>query len=290
MKRSVLILATLLLSGCNSLANIPSMPEQTPADWLRNQPYLIVSLGSVRFVLVQPSSTVFVYLLGILTIAAGLYFLRIHAGYRSRQWWGLALLLWGVGALLAGTSYQAFSYEIKCAGRAICSWTSWWEVLYLLCSAASINAMVVAIAYSSSQGKPRAWLMLYTGLNLSAYSAAVVTGAVTLNRFLISFELLLLAAAPSILALFFLNGWRFIRLKEKREQALMVTWIWLGVVIAAYALYSALGISNTLWSRGIWFTENDVLHIGLISWMGYLGFYVARQVVDQELPTKRKAV
>ncbi len=248
-----------------------------------------MSLGSVTFVLVQPSSTVFVYLLGILTIAAGLYFLSIQTGHQSRRWWALALLLWGVGALLAGTSYQAFSYEIKCAGRTLCSWTSWWEVLYLLCSAASIDAMVVAIAYSSSVGKFRAWLMWYAGINLSAYIAAVVIGAVTLNKFLISFELLLLAAAPGILALFFVNGWRFVRFKEKREQALLVTWIWLGVVIAAYSLYSALGISNMLWNQGIWFSENDVLHIGLISWMGYLGFYVARQVVDQELPTKSEA-
>ncbi len=70
----------------------------------------------------------------------------------------------------------------------------------------------------------------------------------------------------------------------------MVTRIWLGVVFAVYSLYSALGISKTLWSRGIWFSENDLLHIGLISWMGYIGLYVARQVVTRELPSNRKAV
>ena len=281
MKRTLLVLILLfLLSGCSSLASIPYSPAQTPEDWLRSQPNLVISLGAARFILVQPSSTLFVYLLGVLTIAAGIHFLRIQANHQSRKWWGIALLLWGIGALLAGTSYQAFSYEIKCAGRAVCSWTSWWEILYLLFSAASIDAMAVAIAYSSFTKKPRRWLIGYAGLSFAAYTAAVLVGTFTLDTFLISFELLLLATGPSILLLFILNGWHYLRLKEKKELALAITWIWLAVVIAAYFLYYILGISHTLWSQGIWFSENDVLHIGLISWMGYIGLRLARQVVD----------
>jgi hypothetical protein len=42
------------------------------------------------------------------------------------------------------------------------------------------------------------------------------------------------------------------------------------VTIVAYFLYYVLGISETLWARGIWFTKNDVLHIGLIVWMVYI--------------------
>ena len=69
-----------------------------------------------------------------MAIGGGLYFFRIRQGQRSRLWWGVALVLWAAGALLAGTSYEAFSYAIKCAGRPACVWTSGWEVAYLVLS------------------------------------------------------------------------------------------------------------------------------------------------------------
>jgi hypothetical protein len=41
-----------------------------------------------------------------------------------------------------------------------------------------------------------------------------------------------------------------------------------------------LGITQTLWARDVWFSENDVLHIGLIVWMVYLARVVAPRVKD----------
>src|SRR5512139_1483112 len=156
MPRTFLSFVLLLtLSGCGRLDTIPYTPAQTAETWLQIQPFVEWKLGAYSIVFVQPSTSIIVYLLGLITIAAGIYFLKIRAGQRSRLWWGIALLLWGAGALLAGTSYEAFSYSIKCAGRMACLWTSWWEILYLVVSVWSIDAMILAVAYSSTTDRLR---------------------------------------------------------------------------------------------------------------------------------------
>jgi hypothetical protein len=266
------------------LASIPYSPEQTPESWLHIQPFVVFKFREIDFILVQPSSTVFVYLLGIIAIGVGLYVLKIQENYQSRKWWGIALLLWGFGALFAGTSYQAFSYEIKCAGQALCSWTSWWEIIYLLLSAASIGTLLISGAHSSCLRKCRQLLTYYAILNMTLYSVLVIIGTFTLNKFLISFELLLIVTAPNIMILFILNGWRYFKYGTSKDLALLITWIWLGVIFGAYFIYFALDITDIMWERGIWFSENDVLHIGLISWMVYIASYVAIRIADEPGP------
>jgi hypothetical protein len=273
----------LVLSACGRLESIPYSPEQTPESWLQIQPFVELKIGTIDFVLVQPSSTIFVYLLGIITIGIGLYFFRIQRNHQSRKWWGIALVLWGLGALFAGTSYQAFSYEIKCAGKAVCSWTSWWEIIYLILSVASIDAMLISGAYSSWKGKYRQVLVYIAVSKFTVYCILVIIGILTLNEFLISFELLLIVTTPNILFLFILNGWRYLKSRNRMDFALAVTWIWLGGVIGIYFLYLVLGITEDIWEQGIWFSENDVLHIGLISWMLYIGTKVAKLVIDSPI-------
>jgi hypothetical protein len=216
----------------------------------------------------------------VLAIGAGLYFFRIWQGQRSRLWWGIALALWGAGALLAGTSYEAFSYAIKCAARPACVWTSWWEVGYLILSVASVDAMLLAEAYACTTGRPRRALMIYAAANAAVYAAVVLVGALVPVKFLVSFELLILFAAPTILIFFILNGWRYARLKDDMDLALLGAWVWLVLTLGAYFGYLMLGGTQTLWARGIWFSENDILHIGLIVWMIYLVRDVAPRVRD----------
>jgi len=284
MKRVFLwIIGLLLLSGCGRLGSIPYQPLQTPETWLASQPFVTIKIGAEDLILIQPSSTVLVYLLGIVAIGVGLYFWRVKDSHRSRVWWGIALLLWGLGALFAGTSYQAFSYEIKCAGQEVCAWTSWWEVIYLMLSVASVDAMVMAEAYSCAVGQWRKRMSLYALAHAALYSVIVLVGAFVSIKFLISFELLLLVAAPNILVLLALNGWRYYKLKDPMDLALLGTWLWLGITLGAYFVYLVLDISQALWTQSVWFSENDVLHIGLILWMIYLGRVVANRVVDAPL-------
>lgn len=283
LKRTLLLLVlTLWLSGCGRLDTLLYSPPQTAETWLAIQPWIELRIASHTIILVQPTTSAIVYLLGLITIGAGLYILRLRQGQRSRLWWGIALLLWGLGALLAGTSYEAFSYQIKCAGRAACVWTSGWEIWYLLLSVASVNAMMVAQAYSCTAGKWRKIWMRYAFLNMSLYSLAVLIGTIIPIKFLISFELLILVAAPNIAIFLMQNGWRYYHHKQKLDLVLLIGWGWLVLTILAYFLYLISGWTQTLWSQGIWFSENDVLHLGLIVWMLYLALVATPIIEDQK--------
>ncbi|MFM8320152.1 MAG: hypothetical protein ACKOC5_04480, partial [Chloroflexota bacterium] len=256
-----------LLTGCGSLPALEYLPPHTPARWLEIQPYLEFQLAGRTHYLVQPSTSAIVYLLGLVCIAAGWVFLRpLGAAARvdpAARWWGIALLLWGVGALLAGTSYEAFSYAIKCAGWQTCRWTSAWEVLYLLCSAASVDAMVTAVAWRAAAGRLQRAVFVYAAVNLAVYAALLGLGTWIPVRFLLSFELLLVAAAPGIAACLLLNARRWRRLRQPLDRSLLFAWAWLALTIAAYFLYLLSGLTARLWARGVWFSENDVLHLGL---------------------------
>jgi len=275
-----LLLILLSLSACAPLDTIPYSPSQTPETWLKIQPFAEFQFGSQTVIFVQPSTSLIVYLLGILTIYLGIRFLRTRDNQKSRLWWGVALLFWGLGALLAGTSYEAFSYAIKCASRELCAWTSWWEIVYLIFSVWSIDAILAAVAYSSFVGKGRIRLLGYALANAIMYTVIVLVGAFIPLKFLISFEFMLLLTAPSILALFIFNGKRYLKQKEPLDLFLLYTWLGLGFTIGAYFLYYLSGLTAALWEKGFWFSENDVLHIGLILWMVYIGFYLAPKVKD----------
>lgn len=268
------------LSACGRLETIPYDPPYTPAQWLTIQPNFQLAAGANPQYFMQPSTSAIVYLLGVITIAIGIYFLRIRQAQQARMWWGIGLLLWGLGAILAGTSYEAFSYAIKCAGREVCLWTSWWEVLYLLVTVWSIDAITMAVAYTSTTGRVRQVLMGYAFLNALVYLGVLLAGTFMPVKFWISFEMLILFAGPNILIFFCVNGWRAIKTRSSFDKAMVATWVWLGITIGAYFGYYLSGLTMVLWEKGIWFSENDVLHIFLIIWMLFIYRVVARQVQD----------
>jgi hypothetical protein len=270
----------LTASACGRLESIPCSPAQTPESWLASQPFVELTIASRRIIVVQPSTSIIVYVLGILSIAIGIRFLRTRDRQLSRLWWGTGLLLWGAGALLAGTSYEAFSYAIKCAGRATCAWTSWWEVGYLIVTAWSIGALTLAEAHACSAGRWRRALSVYVTAAAVLYPLVVLLGAFVPIRFLVSFELLVLVAAPGIAACLALRAWRYRRSGTRTDLALLGTWLWLVLTVGAYYLYLVLDVTAALWARGLWFSENDVLHVGLIVWMLRIAVVIAPGLRD----------
>ena len=277
------VIAKAVLSGFSRLKTIRyTDPELTPANWCEAQPCVKIRFASREIILTQPTSTFLVYSLGLLTIGAGLYFLRIRDSEISRLWWGISLLLWGSGALLAGTSYQAFGYEIKCAGRQSCAWTSWWEVVYLMFQQVSIDAMLVAVAYSCTEGSLQIILLIYALVNAVVYVILTLIGGIVPIKSLITFELMVRVSTPIFLLFFILNGWRYWTLKNPMDLALLGTWILLLLTMGAYWLYDDLDITQKLWDKGegIWLSQNDVLHICLILWVIYIATVVANRIKD----------
>jgi hypothetical protein len=261
-------------------------PELTPDNWCRVQPCMTIRLGSRAIRITQPSSTILVYLLGILTTGVGLLFLVDLAGQSARFWWGISLVLWGVGALLAGTSYQAFGYQIKCAGQAVCSWTSWWEVIYLILQQWSMAAMLVAVGYSCTAGFGQTILLSFAALSALIYCIVTLAGALMPRQSLITFEAMVAACSPFFVILVILNGWRYVQFAAQIDAVLLGVWVGLLVTMLAYWLYDRLKLTEHLWAggKGVWFSQNDVLHIGLIIWVIYIAAVVVPQIRDYPVP------
>ena len=282
-----LVFARAVVSGFSRLKTIPyTDPKLTPSNWCETQPCAKFQIASKEIILTQPSSTIFVYFLGLVTIGAGLYFLHIRDSEISRLWWGVALLLWGIGALLAGPSYQAFGYQIKCAGRKSCAWTSWWEVVYLMFQQVSMDAILVAVAYSCAEGSLRIVLLVYALVSAGVYVIFTLVGGIVPVKSLITFNWMVWFSSPILLLLFILNGWRYYLFGDAMNLALLGAWILLLITSGAYSLYDNLDITRKLWAggQGIWFSQNDVLHIGLILWMIYITAVVANRVKDFSVP------
>jgi hypothetical protein len=253
-------------------------PPTTPEQWCQIQPCF--EIGGLTFT--QPLGSILVYFLALLWLAGGIHFWRIRGGQRSRQWMALALVLGGVGAGLAGTSYQFFGYELKCAGRDLCLWTNWLEVAYLMLQTTSSSAMLIAVAYACTTGALRFWLVVYALANSAAYIALATCGALTGTRALISFELLTVFASPGLLFIMAIAAVRWLRDRESMDLAILGAGAWLTVTIAAYSAYLAAGLTASLWDDGTGFylSENDVLHVGMVLFIGYLVAVVAHRLRD----------
>lgn len=268
------------LVGCARLEELPYEPPTTPQEWCQQRP--CVDVGGI--VLNEPLGTFLVFALSIGWVLLGLAFLRSRAGQQARTWMGIALVLGGIGAVLAGISYQAFSYALKCADRELCVLTNGFEVGYSITQAASVSAMVAAVAFAAATGAVRRWVLAYSVVNVVGYLVISIVGVLLVSAVLLSFEVLMLFAVPGLIAAITLatRGYRATGSPMLR-QLLTAAWLLVAVQVA-YFSYSAAGITQALWDggNGFYFSENDVLHVGMILWLIYVWRTLYRTLRDYE--------
>jgi hypothetical protein len=124
----IVILSIWIFSNAESLLN---QPLTAPNQFLSDMPYNTLSIFGKDVILIQPSSTILVYLLGLIMIVFGVYFLVTKKNQQSRYYWAIGLILWGISAIVAGTSYQAYGYELKYRGLEHCLFASNFELAYM---------------------------------------------------------------------------------------------------------------------------------------------------------------
>ena len=281
MKKMILtVLSLFALQGCNRIDSLLWQPKMTPKQWCESMP--CVELFSSGLTLTQPTSTLLIYFLGGLWLWVGWRFSRTDNGQKSRRWWAIAMTLGGFAAIAAGTSYQAFGFELKCADREFCTWTSWWEIAYLALQMCSVNAMLAGVAYACTAGPMRRLMLAYAAMTTVVYCCVTAIGTLLPNKFMISFEMLVLFSTPALTACFVINGWRYFEHKTRKDKVLLGAWgIMFGTNVLYYA-YLLLGYTQTLWSKGFWFSANDVLHVLMLVWVWYVGTAVVRVLDDAD--------
>lgn len=272
----VMIILVIVFNNTGSLLVIPTTPPDT---FLSSVPHIPIRIFGETLILIEPSSTILVYLLGLIMIGLGVGFLFNHSNNHARRYWGSGLILWGLGAILAGTSYQAFGYELKCRSRDLCQFTTSFELVYMLLTAYSINFLVAATGYTSAGETGRIRLIRFAIIDSLAYSIFLLVGAIIPIRFLVSYEGFMAFIGGNFVLMFILNI-RHYKIHRDRLNLYLI-WLWIGFLIVNIGYFIALftGFATPLYDKyGIWFNENDTLHVLLILWAGQIFFFLRKNL------------
>ena len=271
------VLVICIITLFNNFDEMKLTPLTTGEEFLGNQPYIMI--GDV--VLTQPSSTIIVYMLGIFIILLGIRFLREKEKHISKKWWGISMIFWGIGAIFAGTSYQAFGYQLKCVGREYCNFTDWWEIIYLLLTAISIGMLVVAMSHCIAKGKTRKAMKMIAYTSVPLYALVLTIGSVASIQFLVTYELFSIFFMSHFLVFFILSIKEYKAKGDVMNKRFIIAWIMFLIVNVSYYIYYWLELSEMLYnSTGIWFNQNDVLHVLLLFWFIYIWFALPNTIKD----------
>jgi hypothetical protein len=93
----------------------------------------------------------------------------------------------------------------------------------------------------------------------------------------------MLFATPGLLFILVIAAVRWLRSRDGMALALIGAGVWLVITIGAYSAYLAAGLTARLWDGGdgFYFSENDVLHVGMALFIAYLVAVVAERLRDR---------
>ena len=104
---------------------------------------------------------------------------------------GYQLCFLGLGAIVAGISYQAFGADLKCALYESCRFTHWVELFYMTLTVISINALLIAYsAFHSPRTSIR--LQFLALLSVFMYTLLQGLGMILSVKFLLTYEFMLI--------------------------------------------------------------------------------------------------
>jgi hypothetical protein len=145
-------------------------------------------------------------------------------------------------------------------------------------------AMLVAASYSTANAPLGRTVKYYAVLILVIYTCLLIYGSLKPVRFLVSFDFMAVMSAPGVLFLIWLCRRTYMSEARSMDESLGYAWLIFSAVPVVYVLYMWFDIGALLWQRGIWFTDNDVLHSGMIIWIYYIQTRVLRSVRDRRFP------
>ena len=102
------------------------------------------------------------------------------------------------------------------------------------------------------------------------------------NKFLISYEFLVIFSTPVYLLYLIINIYQYLNEKSLLFKYLSLTWISLFGILIIYYIYLFSGLTESLWKREIWFSANDILHVLMILWIIYIWKFLSKHITDMK--------
>jgi hypothetical protein len=142
--------------------------------------------------------------------------------------------------------------------------------------------MLVAVAHACTTGRGRRWHVGYAAASALGYLAVETLGVLLPSATLLSFSVLMLFALPGIAVVIVVAGRRYRRTRDPMDRSLVVAALLLVAVQVAYYAYWAAGLTAAIWDGGAgsYLSENEVLHLGILLWLGYVVAVVGRHLRD----------